>query len=150
VDGCLNDVNEVVTGIDEEVNHIFFHKFIDYGGMKLFAMYIVMLQSNKDALCPEYDTAGLADCFRSMDATYVMCKKVFHCMRQGHLGFKMTHAACIDSKPCLQDFEYFSCHPGSWNDNILVLFDDFAMGPHHDSTTHPGWLFLLFVGWCKA
>jgi len=71
VDGCLNDVNEVVTGIDEEVNHIFFHKFIDYGGMKLFAMYIVMLQSNKDALCPEYDTAGLADCFRSMVATYV-------------------------------------------------------------------------------
>jgi len=42
---------EEVTGILEEVHHVFFHKFIEYGSTELFAKHVIMPQSNKEALC---------------------------------------------------------------------------------------------------
>jgi len=124
---------EEVTGILEEVHHVFFHKFIEYGSTELFAKHVIMPQSNEEALCPEYDAAGLAGCIGSMDATHVMCDRVFHSMRQHHVGFKMLQTACTYNLIVNHARRIWSTahgHPGSWNDKTLVLFDDFAVTLH--------------------
>jgi len=77
--------------------------------------------------------AGLAGCIGSMDATHVMCEKVFHSMRQNHVGFKVLQTACtynlIVNHACR--ILSMSCdHLGSWNDKTLILFDDFAIALH--------------------
>jgi len=81
--GWTFDDLEEVTGISEEVHRVFFHKFIEYGSTELFAKHVVMPRSSEEAMCPEYDAAGLAGCIGSMDATHVMCKKGFSLYEAG-------------------------------------------------------------------
>jgi len=134
--GWTFDDLEEATGISEEVHHVFFHKFIEYGSVELFAWHIIMLQSTKDAVCPEYDAAGLAGCIGSMDVTHIMCKRVFKYMRQSHVGFNMSQTArtynLIVNHAC-RILSTSHGHPGSWNDKTLVLFNDFV-SCLHDST----------------
>ncbi len=136
-----------MTGISEEVHCVFFHRFIEYGSIKLFAKHVVVMpQSAEDAMCPEYDVAGLTGCIGSMDATHVMCKKVFHCMRHGHLSFKMLQTAHTFNLIVNHAHKILSTscgHPGSWNDKMLVLFDEFAMGLYHGSILNDFSLSLL-------
>jgi len=118
------------------VHCIFFHNFIEYGSIELFAKHVVMPQSNEAAMCPEYDAASLAGCIGSMDATHVMCKKVFQCMRNAHIGFKMSQTARTYNLIVNHARRILSTsqgHPGSWNDKTVVLFDNFA-SRLHDST----------------
>ncbi len=119
--GCgwtFNDLEES-TGISEEVHHVFFHKFIKYGSIKLFAKHVVMPQSNKDALCHEYDAAGLAECVRSMDATHIMCEQVFHHMRQCDIGYKISQTShtynLIAVNHACRILSTTWGYPGSWN-----------------------------------
>jgi len=120
----------------KEVHHVFFHKFIEYGSVELFAKHVILPQSNEDALCPEYDAAGLAGCIGSMDVTHIMCERVFQYMRQSHIGFKMSQTARTYNLIVNHARRILSTshgHPSSWNDKTLVLFDDFASSLHEGS-----------------
>jgi hypothetical protein len=72
--------------------------------------------------------AGFPRAIGSTDATHIMLKRVLYCLRQTHIGFKMSHTARTyntTANHCRQILATTSGHPTRWNDKTLALFDNF-------------------------
>jgi hypothetical protein len=71
---------------------------------------------------------GFPGAIGSTDATHIMLERVSYCLRQTHIGFKMSHTARtynITVNHRRQILVTTSGHPAPWNDKTLALFDNF-------------------------
>jgi hypothetical protein len=72
--------------------------------------------------------AGFPGAIGSTDATHIMLERVLYCLRQTHIGLKMSHTARtynITVNHRRRILATTSGHPARWNDKTLALFDNF-------------------------
>ena len=76
---------------------MFFHCFLDYGSVVLYAIYIRPLTCAEEAKARHtgeyYAVTGFTGAIGSTDVTHILIERVDYRMRQTHIGFKMTHTA---------------------------------------------------------
>ena len=128
----FDDVAECAS-LNEETVRVFFHCFIDFGSVVLYALYIRPPTCAEDAKAHdtgEYDVTGFTGAIGSTDATHILIERVAYRMRQTHIGFKMTHTARtynITVNHRRQIMATTTGHPARWNDKTLALFDAFML-----------------------
>jgi len=124
------------TAISEEVIHIFFHKFIEWGSTILFEKHVNAPLDLETARAQEHEfrEAGLPGCVGSMDATHVALERCSYRMRQLHLAQKLPYTARTYNIVVNHRRRILSTtqgHPARWNDKSIVKFDPFVMGLRH-------------------
>lgn len=117
------------TAIHEEVHRQFFHCFIDFASKVLFAHYVSIPTTSDEARSAEYESAGMAGCIGSMDATHILCEKIPYDLAHEHKGFKMSSTArtynlVVNNRRRI--LSTTSGHPARWNDKTLVKYDKIA------------------------
>ena len=127
--GWTFDDLEENTGIDEETNRQFFHKFIDWGSEVLFKHYVEVPSSSNEARSTEYEAAGMIGCIGSMDATHILAEKILHDLKQEHTARKL-HGTARTYNIVTNHRRKILCttkgHPARWNDKTLVKYDELA------------------------
>ena len=78
--GWTFDDLEEASGINEETHCQFFHKFIDYGGNKLYPKFVKYPTSSKEVLTHsnKFNQADIQGAIGSMDAYHIMIEKFSH------------------------------------------------------------------------
>jgi hypothetical protein len=134
----LEDLSEN-SGISEEIIRVFIHKYIEFGSTVLLKRYVGAPKTAEDAAqhTPQYESARLPGCIISMDATHILLEKVVYRLRQSHLGFKSSHTARtynITVNNCRKLLATTTGHRTRWNDNTVVLLDNFAVALNEGTT----------------
>ena len=131
--GCTFDDTEESTAISEEVHRTFFHCFIEVGSTILFHKYVrtpVSVEEMRNHT-HEFEMAGMPGTLGSSDATHILHEKCSYRLRRLHLGGKSkspTRTYNITVNHRRRILGTTSGHPGSWNDQTVVLFDAFIIG----------------------
>lgn len=129
--GWTFDDCEESTAISQETHRVFFHAFIQIGSTVLFKKHVLTPMNAEELMkhTHEMNEAGCARNAGSMDATHVTMEKCSFCLKNAHLGPKMTLTACTYNMTVNHGRQILSTttgHPLRWNDKTLVLFDTFT------------------------
>lgn len=108
-------------------------QFITIGSTVLFDRYVRAPANPQEAAMHmgEFEMAGFPGCVGSADATHITIEKCSHRLRQNHKGGKTkltTRTYNISVNHRRRIIGTTRGHPGSWNDQTLVLFDSFIRG----------------------
>jgi hypothetical protein len=130
----FDDVEEA-TLIDEEPHRQFFYCFIDYCSTTMYERFVISPLSSEDAASHMHkmEQAGCHGSCGSTDGVHVTMEKCSHCLKQHHLGPKLSHTARSYNVTVNHRRRILSStpgHPSRWNDKTLVLFDTFVKGIH--------------------
>ena len=128
----FDDVEEA-TAVSKEVHRTFFHKFIEFGSTTLYEKYVVFPTTFEEAKkhMHEFAIAGLPGAMGSTDATHILLWNCEYNLRNNHLGGKKKNTS--RSYNMTVNHRRRILHttrggPGRWNDQTMVMFDEFVRG----------------------
>lgn len=131
--GWTFDDLEEATGISEERHRRFLHDFIKVGSTTMYDRWVIMPTTADEAAThmAEYTKAGFPGCPFSSDGTHVMSEKIQARLRNVHLGPKEAHTArafntTVNHRRMILNTTRGA--PSTFNDKILVNFDDLLCG----------------------
>ena len=123
----FDDISEC-TGINEEVQWSFFHKFIAFGAEVLFPKHVTLPETLQELEKCEhpYRIAGFPGCIGSSDATHIRLERVAAGIRQEHCGWKLVETARTFNVTVDHSRQILSSttgHPARWSDATLARLD---------------------------
>ena len=134
--GWTFDDIEESTAISKEVHRQFLHAFVRFGSTTLFQKYVSFPINFEEAKThmAEFALAGLPGCVGSADCTHITTEKCEYNLKNHHLGAKSSHTT--------RSFSLTANHrrrilhtshggPGRWNDQTMVMYDQFIKGLHN-------------------
>ena len=131
--GWMFDDLEEATAISEERHRRFLHEFIKVGATKIYDKWVKMPMTAAEAETHmhEYTEAGFPGAPFSSDGVHVMSERVQARLKNLHLGPKESHTARAYNATVNHRRRVLHTTrgaPSSWNDKILVSFDDLLRG----------------------
>lgn len=131
--GWTFDDLEEATAISEERHRRFFHEFILVGATKMYDRWVKKPNTAEEAETHmhEYTQAGFPGALFSSDGVHVTSERVQARLKNLHLGPKESHTArAYNATVNHRRRVLYTTRgaPSSWNDKILVGFDDLLVG----------------------
>ena len=134
--GWTFDDFEEVTAIGEETHRHFFHQFIKIGSTILFEKYVSTPRTAEEIErhMSEFKLAGMPGACASSDATSIVHEMCSHRIQRIHKGFKTkypTRTYNLTVNHCREILGSTRGHPGSFNDKMVVMYDEFITDIKH-------------------